>query len=254
MTEYAARIGAIVADTLLIGHTVFGRLEQILRRSDKTNDREQAKGNGEISAVFIISAQHLAKIGTYTVGNIAGAAATAAAILNVLHNPNAKHDRINHLDHSLRHVSLTADGNGASTEIVRAFARLKNADVAFATVQYDVLFKNGNPLELLRPCVNARLKSQLDIKANGDGIKSTVKLYGLDRNIRPANLSTFHANIRRVLNDLLPVIGQIYAYVLKAITIPAGIQNSVGFDTNGFLGVTGIACKSVIRHSNTSVV
>ncbi len=254
MAKYAARIGRIVANAFLIGHAILGCLDEILRGSDKTDDREQAEGHGKVSAIFVVSAQHLTKVGANALGDVARAAATAAAILRVLNHLNTKYDGIDHLDHSLGYISLATHRHGACAEITRALARLEDADVALAAVQHDLLFKHRNPLEFLCSAVDASLKHQLVIKANGYGIKTTIELHGLNVDIGPANLCALDAHVRGMLNDLLSVIGQIHAYVFKAIAIPAGIQDSVGFNTNSFLRMAGIACKSVIRHSNTSVV
>ena len=254
IAEDTARIGRIVGDALLVGHAIFGCMNQILCGSDKANYREQTKGNRKVSAIFIVIAQYLPEIRANALGNIAGAAATAAAILHVLDDLYAEHYGINDFNNCLGHVSFPADGHGACTEIIRTLARLENADVAFATVQHDVLFQHRNALEFLGSTANTSLQHELDIEADGYSIKPTVELYRFNAHVSPADLGTLYTHVGGMLNDLLTKIGQINAYVFKAIAIPAGIQNSVGFDTNSFLGVTGIACKSVFRHSNTSVV
>jgi hypothetical protein len=254
MTKYTAGIGSVVGNAFLVRYAVFGCLNHILRGSYKTNHREQYEGDAKISAIFIIPIQHVTKVCTNTIGNIAGTAAATAAILHVFNNLHARHNRINYLNYSLRDISLTANRYGMSTEIVRAFAGLENADVAFASVQHYVFFKNSNSLKFLCTAVDASLQCQLDIKANGNCIKATVKLYRINVNIGPSDLCALHSHIRSVFDNLLTVIIQVDPYVLKAITIPARIQNSVDFNANGFLGVAGIACKSVFRHSNTSVV
>ena len=131
--------------------------------------------------------------------------------------------------------------------------KLKNAHVAFPTIKYHAFFKHCNALKFLRPAVNAGLQEQFDIKAHGDRVEPAIELHGIKRDIGPTDLSALHTYRNGMLNNLLTVIGEIHANVFKAITISAGIQDSVGFNAHSFLGMTGTVCESVL-HSNTSVV
>jgi hypothetical protein len=196
----------------------------------------------------------LLKLGTNTIGDIARTAATAIALLNVLYDLDSKDDGVYDLDNCFRNTSLTANRYRTCTKVSGAFSGFEDIDVAFTAKQYNVLFQYGNALEFLRSAVDASFKIQLDIKSNGNGVKAVIKLYRFNIDICPADFCALYAHVTGVLNDLLTKISQINANVFKAITISARIQDSVGFNTNSFLGVAGIACKSVFRHSNTSVV
>ena len=245
LAEHAARIGRVVAEAFLVGDAVFGRGNQILCGSDNANDREQTKGNGQVSTIFVTAAENAVQIGVDTLGNVASTATAATALLHVLNNANAQHQRLDNLYDGFGHVCLAFCGHGTAAEITVVLTGLENADVAFATVQHHVLFQHRDALKLLSTAVDACLKHDVDIKTNRNGVKAVIELYGLNPDVRPTDFGAFDAHVGRVFNDLLSVIGQINADVFKAIPNSAGIQNAIGLNADRLLCGARICSNSV---------
>ena len=134
MTEYTAGIRRIVADAFLIRYAILGGMHKILCGSDQANDREEAEGYCKISAVVIIIAQILTKIGAYVLGNVTRTTTAGAAFLYVLYDLYTKHDGVNYLDNGLRNVLFAANSNGCCAEIIAALTGFEDVNVALAAV------------------------------------------------------------------------------------------------------------------------
>ena len=139
----------------------------------------------------------------------------------------------NDLYHCRGNILLATAELRDGAEVGRVGVAAENADVAFAAVKNDVLFYDGDAVKLLGPSgAYAGLEGQLDIKANGYGIKTAVETNGIDPHIRPCDARILDTNGRSMFYDFIPDIGKENANVLKAISVTAGIENTVGLDTD----------------------
>ena len=95
------------------------------------------------------------------------------------------------------------------------------------------------------------LKGEREIEFDIDRIKAAAEANGGDPNVSTSNLGILHANRARSLDNLVAAVRQKNADVLKTVSVPTGIQDSIGLYTNqiptGSSG--GTAGESVFRHS-----
>ena len=191
--------------------------------------------------------------GFYTPSQIKTAtAAMTAGILCLMHLA-VQNNGIDHLHDCLGNILPCTAGLGKRTVIRRIRRALKDADITLAAVHDHLFLLDRNALKFLAStAAQAGLEGDLDIKLNGHGIKAAVKANRIDADIRPGNARVFRAYVGGVLQNIVSEIGQKHLDILKAVTIPTGIQDSIGLDANHFrscgASVGGTACKSVICH------
>jgi len=222
--------GVVVAGhgTLLIRHTIFGGLDQVLRRPRQSNDRENTERNGQISASVAIG-NRATHIRANRIGNVAGAAAAIAAAA-LLYNGAGKHDRLYKLDDRRRCIAATVAQIGRRAKIGNTAVTLEGVNRAFTAVKNDLLIQNGNAVKLLRSATDAGLQLQLDEETNTNGVKAAVELNVFQMDGRVSNRCALDADGTGALNDLVAEITQKNAGILKAIPILAGIQDAICLD------------------------
>lgn len=251
MPEHRAGIVLAGLHALLVGHAVFGRLDQILSRAHDANHRENAKRDRQITAGVPIR-KCTADAMTNRLGNIA--ATTAAPTLTLLlANASAEDDGIDDFHHCDRYVAALVARAGLRAEVGGVWGTLENVDVALASVQNHALFQHCHTVKFLASAAShTSLELNLDVKANVDGVEAAIELHGIDMDGRPADRGALDADATGALQNLVAEIGQKYPHVLKAVTVAAGIQNAVGLDADHFSPTAGrrLTGELIFCHGN----
>ena len=249
--ENTARIVVLARDAFLIGNRIFGCTDQILTGAYDAYHREKTDRNGKIFSTAITVVQNPIDTRCHVIRNIARSATAATAITTRFQNANTENNGLDYVDNSCRGIF----GTEARTRLGAIIARRvivasKGLDLVVTAKQNHTLFQHRNAVKLLRMTADAGLKGQLDKEFNVNGIKTAVKSDGIDTDIGRQKLGMTDTNRRGVVDDLITEIGQKDSDVLKAITIAAGIQDSVGFYTNQISArlIVKTARKSVFRH------
>ena len=175
-------------------------------------------------------------------GDVAGAATTANRLgAGRLQNPHAEDDGVNSLHHGGGYAPLLVAGLRLGAEGGSVRAGTENAHRAVAAKEDDLLFQHCDPVKLPRlTCTQTGLEDELDVEADVDGVKASVEADGVDADVGPGDAGILDANLGGALNDVPTEVGQKDPYVLKAVAVAAGIQNAVGFNTDG----VGVAAPS----------
>lgn len=223
-------------------------MDEILGGTHDAHHREDSEGNGEISSVGI--AEATVETGRYAVGNIVAAATATAALLGLVYL-TVEDDGIHHLYNGNGHVLGGAAGIGNGAVIGRVGIALENADVALASVQDHLLLHDGDALKFLTAsAAQTSLEHDLDIEFDGNRIKASVESYRIDPDICPGNTRAFGSDIGGMLQNIVSEVGKQNFYVLKAVSVSAGIENSIGLNADHFrsrrIAIRGTARKSVI--------
>lgn len=253
--ENGTRIVVLGRDAFLIGNAIFGCVDKILCGANYSYYRENAERHGK-EAAFLVG-----KITVNVRGNVNGdivAAATAAtaAITRLLYLA-VKNNGVDYLYYCCRNVFACAAKLGGGTEIRAVTYALEYTYVALASVKYYSLFKHSHSLKFLTlSSAQARLKGYFNVELYTDRIKASVKSYGVYAYIGPRYTSAFCTNIRGMFDYFVAEIGQNDLYVLKTISVTAGVQNSVCFYANSLVFrdilIRNTARKSVIVLHNQS--
>ena len=130
---------------------------------------------------------------------------------------------------------------------------LEHAYVALSAEENYALFKNCNSLKFLTSsAAKTRLKGDLDVELDANGIKAAVELDRIDGNIGPGNAGILCPDVRGMLNDIVSEVGKQNLHVLEAVAVAAGIEDAICLDANRFaLGnvlIRNTARKSVFLH------
>jgi hypothetical protein len=168
-------------------------------------------------------------------------------------NAGAENNGINDLYNRDGNITALTARTGFGAEIRCVGVAFENIDIALAAVKNDALFEDRYALELLASATaHTSLKLDLDIKADVNGIEAAVELDGVDMDGRPADRGALDADATGALQDLVAEVGQKHPYVFKAVTVAAGIQNTVGFDADHFTPATRrrLAREFVFCHGN----
>ena len=251
MTEHRAGIVFAGLHAFLVGHAVFGRLDQILGRTHDANHRENAERDSQITAGVPIR-KRTADAMANRLGNIAAATAAPTFTL-LLANASTENDGIDDFYHRDRHVAALVARARLGAEIGCVRGTLEDVDVALTAVQNHALFQHSHTVKFLASAAShASLKLDLDVKANVDGVEAAVELHGIDMDGRPADRGALDADATGALQNLVAEIGQKYPHVLKAVTVAAGIQNAVGLDADHFSPAAGrrLAGDLIFCHGN----
>ena len=242
--EYRAGIVFLCRDTFLIGNAVFCSVDKILGGTNYPYYREDTERYGEITSVCIT--KRAVYVRGYTVGNIVAATATAAtATIVSLSDLTVKDNGIDYLYDSYRHVLRCTARFGDSAVIRRIGIALEYAYVTLSAVQDNSLFKNGDSFKFLTlSTAKACLKGDLNVKFDKNRIKSAVKLYGIYSYICPHDARVFGTDVGSMLDYIVAKIGEKHFYVLKTISVAAGIQDTVRFYANRF-----VFCYVFIRNT-----
>ena len=172
-------------------------------------------------------------------------------------NSGTQNNRIDDLHHRNRYIAALSAGAGLGTEIGCVGVALENVDVALAAIKNDALFQDCHALEFLASSIAyASLQIKLDVKTDVDRIKAAIELDGVDMDGRPADRGALDADATGALQDLVAEVGQKHPYVFKAVTVAAGIQDTVGFNADHFASASGrgLARELVFCHGNILLV
>lgn len=164
--EDSARVILVSNYAFLIGHSVLGRIDQILCWANDPNDRENTDRNDEFSLVMIAVAEPAVYSECNIFGNILTAATTAARIAFVLFNDLGRKDNgVDNFYHCLGDVLFAAAGLGDAAEAIAGGAS-EDAYVAFAAVKDDLLLYHRYTLKFLRASGReASFEKKLDVKS-----------------------------------------------------------------------------------------
>lgn len=250
--EYAAGIVLLYSLTFLFGNAIFSRLNQILRGTYDAYDGKDTDRNGEEASATLVIKMKRRIEGRYNrLRQVVFAAASAAtvALRRSFHDLRSKQYGVYDLDDRGGGVLFATGGLGTIAEMTAGIA-LIDVDVAFTAIEDYALFEDCDSIQLLRSAAtDASLDANLDIKANGNRIKATVELNGLNVDIRRNDLGTFCTDRARMLQNLVSKIRQVYANVLVAITVPTRIQDSVRVDADGISTTRRTARESIFCHT-----
>ena len=186
-------------------------------------------------------------------GNVVAAATTATAAVISLAHLGRENDGIYYLYDRRGHVLRRAYRLGDSAVVREIGTALEHAYVALSSEENYALFKNCNSLKFLTSsATKTRLKGDLDVELDADGIKSAVELDRIDGNIGPGNAGILCPDVRGMLNDIVSEVGKQNLHVLEAVAVAAGIEDAICLDANRFaLGnvlIRNTARKSVFLH------
>ena len=235
----------------LIGNAVFGCVDEILCGANDANDREDAKRDGEISSRAVNESS--VDLCGDRLGNVCTAtAATAAAVVSLAHL-GRENDGVYYLYDRRGHVLRRAYRLGDSAVVREIRTALEHAYVALSAEENYALFKNCNSLEFLTSSTaKTRLKGDLDVELDADGIKAAVELDRIDGNIGPGDAGILRPDVRGMLNNIVSEVGKQNLHVLEAVAVAAGIEDAICLDANRFaLGnvlIRNTARKSVFLH------
>jgi hypothetical protein len=255
VTEHGARIILTSFDALLVGNAVFRCRDEILGGTDDADNRENAKRNSQIATAISIR-----KSSAYTMAHGLGnvAAATAAMTFGLLFtDTSTENNGIDDLYHRDRHVTALAAGSGLGTKIGCVGITLEDVDIALTTVKDDALLKNCHTFKFLTSATaHTSLQFKFNVESDVDGVETAVELDGVDMDGRPADRGALDADATGALQDLVAEVGQKYPYVFKAVTVAAGIQNTIGFNADHFTPAAGrgLARELIFCHGNILLV
>jgi hypothetical protein len=207
--------------------------------------------------VLTAVAAHAAQGGRETAGdgggNVTGAAAAAHGLgAGGLQNADTQHDGIHDLHNGGGNAPLLVAGLGLGTEGGTVSAGAEDVHRGVSSEENDLLFQYSDTVKLggLCPCgtahADASLEDELDVEADVDGVEAAVELDGINADVGPGDAGILDTDLGGVLDDLLTQIGEKDTYVLIAVPIAAGVQNTVGLHTNG-PHVTALA--TAVSHS-----
>ena len=111
LAEGAAGVFLVGLAAFLVGQAVLGCLHKKLTWAYKAHHRENAETDGKRASVIAAIRQRAAK-GIGDLQRNIRAAAAAAALRAVLYDAGAKHNGLNHLDHSFRILLRAANRLG----------------------------------------------------------------------------------------------------------------------------------------------
>ena len=250
LTEKATGIVLFVAGAILIRHAVILGIDQILRRALDANDRENTDRDNKTIAVIAIH-KRAGDGARYRLGDVRAAAHAAAAGRARLDHACREQDGVYDLYNTDRQIGRMIFG---ITDITGADGRITavNVDVPYTAVKDDLFLNDGNAGEfLIAADTDAGLELHLDIKTDGDLIKSAIEANRIHTDKGPKDPCAFGADRGGVINDLLTELREIDADVLIAIPVAAGVKHTESIDTDGFpfaLPAAGARGASIIRH------
>jgi hypothetical protein len=84
----------------------------------------------------------------------------------------------------------------------------------------------------------------MHVESDEHGIKATVKLYGINRNVCCRDLCAFYANVPCCRKHCFTCIGQKHTHILIAIPITARIKNSRGLNAKAISAIAARAAQA----------
>ena len=187
----------------------------------------------------------------------AAATAGARAVGTCLNHTGTENYRVNRFNHRNGKVVAALAAYGSGTEAVNTRIGAEYVYCPLSAVEYNGFLhsnNSGKALGLARRIAgtDARLKLKADKEANGHAVKATGELYRLYRNGRGADLRRLCADLTCMFNYALTKLVKPYAYILKAVTVAAGVKHLVGVDNHTASAGTRAGgtenAVSVIRH------
>lgn len=234
-TEETARVILNGSHAFLIGNAVFNRIDEILCGTLNSYNGKETEGYKKgVCLPFVYQITVYLRI--YAVGNLVYCtAALAAATMRGLNYLCAEDNGIHGFEDSNRQIGgaglMAADAAG--TEAVCLGFALEYADIAFASEEDHFLFHNSHTVKLPHIAgADAGFKYDFYVDFNAELIKSAVKGNIVDVDIGPQHLCVLGSDNRCPFDDFLTAAGQIYFYVLIAVLVTAGIENTVGVDAD----------------------
>ena len=122
------------------------------------------------------------------------------------------------------------------TEGGTAALALEYADASFASEKNDLLFNCGKPVKALHIAgTYARLAGYFRIDLDRKLVEAAVEGDGIDVDVCPQNPGGFCAHRAGLVYNLLTEVGQKNSYILKAVLVTAGIEDTVCVDADHIL-------------------
>ena len=252
MLEHLAGIVCGGRDTFLFRDGVFRAVNEILRGALDAHNGEETERNGEDLIAGIAgksSVQAVAdRFGKIIDVDTAGMAMAFAGISDL----RIQNDGVNDFKNGSRQIGSGIFRMAASAEILRADLTAEDIDVALTAVKDDLLFDDGNAVDLLRSAeTDADLCRDLDIHGDADLIESAVKGYAVHVDIGAKNLCAFRAHVACTFDHFARTVGKIDADVLKAVLVTAAVKDAVGVYIYRFAAAAAIRRGiSGIRHND----
>lgn len=249
--KYRAGVILLGRYAFLVGNAVLGGADKILCGTNDANDREDAERDGEISSRAVN--ESAVDLCGDRLGNVIAAATAATAAVVSLAHLGRENDGVYYLNDRRGHVLRRAYRLGDSAVVREIRTALEHAYVALSAKENYALFKNCNSLEFLASsAAKTRLKGDLDVELDADGVKAAVELDRIDGNIGPGDTGILCPDVRGMLNDIVSEVGKQNLHVLEAVAVAAGIEDAICLDANRFaLGnvlIRNTARKSVFLH------
>lgn len=260
-TEKFAWVGRVIFDTFFVGDDKFGGLDEILSRTNEAYQRENTQGyNKDTLPISIAVANRGGEASGYTCGDVSCTATTANRFGDVrFKHFDPQHDRLYDFYHGCGNDVFFVARLRLGTKSRAVAAAAENADIALTAPKHDLLFKHSDAVKFLALAgANATLEDDFDVKTDGDGVKTTVELDGVDADIRPSDRGIFGSDLGGMVDDILTYVGEEYFDIFKAISVTARVEHTMCFDADSvFLrlsarvwmgGILQIEWESVFTH------
>ena len=178
----------------LIGNCIFSCVNKILRRTNNTNDRENANGNNQLPFPMLAARKVSVYPNRYAVGDIVTATAAARITLVLFNDLCSKNNGVDDFYHRLGDVLFATAGLWHSTEVIARSAS-EDTDITFTTVKYDLFLHHSDAFKLLRATGGETcLEEKLYVESYCYRIKPSVKANGVDIDTRPNDFCTLGTN------------------------------------------------------------
>ena len=244
--EHLAGIICRRGNTFLFGNSVFRTVDEILRRTLNTYDREEAERDGQHLGGGL-TANSAAKTTANDIRQILSADAGTATIAS-LDDPCAENDGINDLKYSAWEIAAWDLCCTAGAEILLTELAFENIDVTFAAIKDDLFFHDGDAFDLLRSAdACADFSGDLDIHGDAYLIKTPIEGNGVNVYVRADDLRAFCADGAASFQNIVAGIREIYGNILEAVFISTAIKDPMGVYIYGRI-TTHLRSVSHIRH------
>ena len=224
-SEERARILAITArSTFLIGDAVICALHEKLGGTLEPYDREYAEGNVKTGAVC-----DYARLATETAFYLFGklAALTGLAGTVAIAYSRAEHYGLYGFNNG---NGIVGCGRIQRTDAAEAVCRIRCIGYcpALATVKNNLFFDCSESSEgLTSSHAYAGLKLNLNVIANSDAVKSTIKGNLVYSDVCPKELCRSGSDVCRISENFFTACAEIYSCILKAISVTATVKHSL---------------------------
>ena len=137
------------AVALFFGNAALGSTDKVLTEAFKTNDREEAERDEQLSVSYGVTFGEVsAKATGYTFGKLVGVAEAAAALILASYYAEVKGNGVCNLAYCEGEISALAFSKGSGNTAGFSVTRTENTDVSFAAVEDYLLVAYGKTLEI----------------------------------------------------------------------------------------------------------